>query len=133
MPQLDKLVFMSQLFWLILTFLTLYVFILKYILPTTAKTLKLRKKQILLNKNKTESLNSDRDAINLEYETVIQKILNSSRVSLLDTIMLSTSWSSNVLKEINETLFKDANARFLKGSADIIGKNYLIKNLIKTN
>lgn len=133
MPQLDKIVFMSQLFWFTLSFLSLYLIILRYVLPTVATTLKMRKKQILLNKHKVQNSALETETINLEYETIFQKALNKSRTSLLDTVVLSTAWSKDSLKSINETLFNDANKQFLKGSADIIGKNYLIKKLIKSN
>lgn len=133
MPQLDKLVFMSQLFWLVLTFLTLYIFLLKYVLPVVAKTLKVRKKQILANKTQTAEFTTQQESINAEYENIITKTLNNSNIFLGETITSSHAWSINVLKNVNETLFINANKQFLKASADIIGKNYLIKNLIKSN
>ncbi len=133
MPQLDKIVFMSQLFWFTLSFLSLYLIILRYVLPTVATTLKMRKKQILLNKHNVHNSALETETINLAYETIFQKALNKSRTSLLDTVVLSTVWSKDSLKSLNETLFTDANKQFLKGSADIIGKNYLIKKLIKSN
>lgn len=132
MPQLDKLVFLSQLFWLFLTFSILYLFILKYILPVVASALKLRKKQISINKAETTAFANQKDAITAGYENVVQKILNNSREALNETVVSSNTWSSNVLKNINETLFVDANKEFLKASVNIIGKNFLIKNLIKS-
>jgi F-type H+-transporting ATPase subunit b len=45
MPQLDRVTFVSQIFWCLLTFSSLYFILLKKTLPQIAKVLKLRKKK----------------------------------------------------------------------------------------
>jgi len=42
MPQLDKLSYAAELFWLLLVLTVLYVFLLRWVLPTLAVTLKIR-------------------------------------------------------------------------------------------
>jgi len=42
MPQLDKLSYFAELFWLLLVLIVLYVFLLRWALPTLAITLKIR-------------------------------------------------------------------------------------------
>lgn len=44
MPQLDKVTFISQLFWLILFFGLLFIYVNFYLVPTVAKNLKYRKR-----------------------------------------------------------------------------------------
>lgn len=43
MPQLDKLSFATQIFWLLVVFFFMYVILLRYILPNIYKILKIRK------------------------------------------------------------------------------------------
>jgi hypothetical protein len=51
MPQFDTLAFFSQLFWVFLVFLTLYLVLALYVLPSISVTLKARKKLSSLDKN----------------------------------------------------------------------------------
>jgi hypothetical protein len=44
MPQFDTFTFFSQLFWVFLLFLTLYISFLRWVLPAISITLKIRKK-----------------------------------------------------------------------------------------
>lgn len=46
MPQFDTFSFLSQLFWVFLLFLSLYIMLLRWVLPALAVTLKVRKKLI---------------------------------------------------------------------------------------
>ena len=71
MPQLNPEFWISQIFWLILTFGFLYVILSKIILPKISKNLETRKSQILENietadKQKEESENKIK-----EYEKII--------------------------------------------------------------
>jgi len=43
MPQFDSVPFLTQYFWLVLCFTTLYFFLEKYYLPSIARTLRLRR------------------------------------------------------------------------------------------
>jgi len=43
MPQFDSVPFLTQYFWLVLTFSVLYFFLEKYYLPSIARTLRLRR------------------------------------------------------------------------------------------
>ena len=49
MPQLNPEFWISQVFWLTLTFGLLYIFLSKFILPKISKNLETRKSQILEN------------------------------------------------------------------------------------
>jgi len=51
MPQLDQVTWFSQICWLVLIFLVLYVFILKDFAPTLYITKKIREKKTGLHEN----------------------------------------------------------------------------------
>ena len=79
MPQLNPEFWVSQIFWLILTFGFLFIILSKFILPKISNNLELRKSQILENietaeKQKMESENKIR-----EYETLINNSKNEAR------------------------------------------------------
>ena len=79
MPQLNPEFWVSQIFWLILTFGFLFIVLSKFILPKISNNLELRKSQILENieiaeKQKIESENKIR-----EYETLINNSKNEAR------------------------------------------------------
>jgi hypothetical protein len=59
MPQLDRVTFVSQIFWCLLTFSSLYFILLKKTLPQIAKVLKLRKKKIDSYEELLESLKNE--------------------------------------------------------------------------
>jgi len=79
MPQLNPEFWVSQIFWLILTFGFLFIILSKFILPKISNNLELRKSQILENieiaeKQKMESENKIK-----EYETLINNSKNEAR------------------------------------------------------
>ena len=57
MPQLDQMSFVSQVFWFLLTYYTLYSFILIYLLPPIFRILKYRTKKFELLINQINFLN----------------------------------------------------------------------------
>ena len=79
MPQLNPEFWISQIFWLVITFSLLFVILSKFILPKISKNIEFRKSQILDNiefaeKQKVESENKIK-----EYESLILKSKNESR------------------------------------------------------
>ena len=73
MPQLNPEFWISQIFWLILTFGTMYVVLSKFILPKISNNLESRKSQILENIEAAEKQREDSEAKLKEYDEVILK------------------------------------------------------------
>ena len=73
MPQLDPEFWISQIFWLIITFGILYVILSKFILPKISSNLELRKSQIQDNIEVAEKQREDSEVKLKEYEEIIQK------------------------------------------------------------
>ena len=73
MPQLNPEFWISQIFWLILTFGTMYVVLSKFILPKISNNLESRKSQILENIEAAEKQKEDSEAKLKEYDEVILK------------------------------------------------------------
>jgi F-type H+-transporting ATPase subunit b len=110
MPQLNPEFWISQIFWLILTFGILYVVLSKLILPKISSNLESRKSQILENIEAAEKQREDSEAKLKEYEIIISKskleaknIFNQSREKVLRDI---NSKKDLLNKQIDEEVAK---------------------------
>jgi F-type H+-transporting ATPase subunit b len=110
MPQLNPEFWISQIFWLILTFGILYVVLSKLILPKISSNLESRKSQILENIEAAEKQREDSEAKLEEYEVIISKskleaknIFNQSREKVLKDI---NSKKDLLNKQIDEEVAK---------------------------
>ena len=93
MPQLDPEFWVSQIFWLIITFGILYLVLSKLILPKISDNLETRKSQVLDNLELAEKQRNDSEAKLKEFENIILKskteaknLFNESRKKLLEDI-----------------------------------------------
>ncbi len=115
MPQLNPEFWISQIFWLILTFGILLIVLSKFILPKISYNLELRKSQILENietaeKQKVESENKIKD-----YELIITKTKNEARNYFNDARI-------KILKDIDKKkaqLENDINEEISKAEEEI--------------
>ena len=73
MPQLNPEFWISQIFWLILTFGIMYVVLSKFILPKISNNLESRKSQILENIEAAEKQREDSEVKLKEYDKIILK------------------------------------------------------------
>ena len=93
MPQLNPEFWVSQIFWLILTFGIMYLVLSKFILPKISKNLESRKSQILENIEAAEKQREDSESKLKEYDEIISKtkieatsIFNQAREKALKDI-----------------------------------------------
>ena len=92
MPQLNPEFWISQIFWLTLTFGILYIVLSKLILPKISANLELRKSQIQENIEAAEKQREDSELKLKEFEEIILK---------------SKSQAKNIFKETREKALKD--------------------------
>ena len=96
MPQLNPEFWISQIFWLILTFGTMYVILSKFILPKISNNLESRKSQILENIEAAEKQREDSEAKLKEYDEIILK---------------SKSEAKTIFNQTREKALKDISAK----------------------
>ena len=96
MPQLNPEFWISQIFWLTLTFGILYVVLSKLILPKISANLELRKSQIQENIEAAEKQRESSETKLKEYDEIIQK---------------SKLEAKNIFKEAREKTLKDINSK----------------------
>ena len=110
MPQLNPEFWISQIFWLTLTFGTLYVILSKLILPKISANLETRKSQILENIGAAEKHREESEQKIKEYNKIVQdnkmeakNYFNQARKKILKDINLK---KENLDKELNEEIRK---------------------------
>ena len=93
MPQLNPEFWVSQIFWLIVSFGSLFIVLSKIILPKISDNLETRKSQVLDNLELAERQRNDGEAKLKEFDNIILKskieaknLFNESRKKLLDSI-----------------------------------------------
>ncbi len=96
MPQLNPEFWISQIFWLILTFGTLYFILSKVILPKISANLELRKSQIQENIEAAEKQREESESKIKEYENIIIK---------------SKQEANNIYKNAREKTIKEINSK----------------------
>ena len=110
MPQLNPEFWISQIFWLVLTFGTLYLVLSKLILPKISANLEKRKSQILENIEAAEKSREESEEKIKEYNKIVQdskieakNYFNQTREKILKDI---NQKKENLDKEINEEIKK---------------------------
>ena len=110
MPQLNPEFWISQIFWLVLTFGTLYLVLSKFILPKISANLEKRKSQILENIEAAEKSREESEEKIKEYNKIVQdskieakNYFNQTREKILKDI---NQKKENLDKEINEEIKK---------------------------
>ena len=110
MPQLNPEFWVSQIFWLTLTFGILYIVLSKLILPKISNNLESRKSRILENIEAAEKQREDSELKLKEYEEIISK---------------SKLEAKSIFNQAREKALKDIGAKkevLVKQIGDEIGK-----------
>ncbi len=115
MPQLNPEFWISQIFWLTLTFGILYAVLSKLILPKISANLEMRKSQIQENVEAADKQRKSSEAKLKEYDDIILK-------SKLEAKNIFKDAKEKLFKEINlkkETLDKQIDAEIKKAEQEI--------------
>ena len=115
MPQLNPEFWVSQIFWLTITFGILYVVLSKFILPKISANLEVRKSQILDNIEAADKQREESELKIEEYEKIVQSSKNEAKNYFKQT-------REKLLKNINlkkDSLDKELNLEVQKGESEI--------------
>lgn len=121
MPQLDKVTFYSQIFWLIVVFFSLHYVFLKLILPTIAASLKYRNYVLSSYTNSQNMFSSEKlklDELQKQvFLTPLAKFSNYLSVvdSSTNSLLFSTSVSFQkfLYNNLSNSVFKDSWSLFV--------------------
>jgi len=115
MPQLNPEFWISQIFWLILTFGIMYFILSKFILPKISNNLESRKSQILENIEAAEKQREDSETKLKEYDEILLK-------SKMEAKSLFNQTREKALKDIGskkEVLDRQIDAEIIKAEKEI--------------
>jgi F-type H+-transporting ATPase subunit b len=115
MPQLDTEFWVSQIFWLSITFSILFVLLSKIILPKISANLETRKSLILENISTAEKKREESDSKIKEYNEMVEKSKNKARI-------LVNQAKERLIKDINlkkETLDNSLSNEIQKAEVEI--------------
>ena len=150
MPQLNPEFWISQVFWLILTFGFLFIILSKLILPKISNNIEDRKSKILENIETAEKQRSDSENKIKEYEKIIldsknhaknyfnearQKILkdiDSKREALEKEINKEIGDAEKEIVELNNTSVEKINKIAIETASDLV-ESFLETEVNKSN
>lgn len=126
MPQLDKVTFLSQFFWLCFFYLGFYYIVLKYFLPKISRILTLRKKKMNLSQYGSNSLDQENQQVRQKLDTILSKGLSLSRNVFTDFLSRTTNWLDESLTGVNKTHYKTVNNSYIQS----LGETSLSQNIL---
>ena len=101
MPQLDPSSFSSQLFWLTLSFVVLYVVLARFLLPRVQSVFDLRKQTIEGDIKHAEDMESEASRVRDAYEKTLAQARDKSKTIIADTKASIAATSSEKQAEID--------------------------------
>ena len=126
MPQLDKVTFLSQFFWLCFFYLGFYYLILKFYLPKISRILSLRKKKMGFSQEGMISLQQENQKVRENYQLLFSKALMTSRNLFNNFFSRTTNWLNNNATTINKKHYQGVNQSFVQS----LGETSLSQNLL---
>lgn len=105
MPQLDKLSFIPQLLWFFSIFFLVYIFLSQSVLPSLARSLKLRERVINEFQNSVKG-----DRLNEDYEQLVSKLketLGENKQVTEESLQKLTAVSEMNLQEAPDYLLRE--------------------------
>ena len=115
MPQLNPEFWVSQIFWLTITFGILYIVLSKLILPKISNNLEIRKSQILENIEAAENQRKESEEKIKEYNKIIQ----DSKIKAKNYYNQAREKILKDISEKKEKLDNDLNEEIKKAELDI--------------
>lgn len=130
MPQLDKVTFFSQYFWLCVFFFGFYIFQLKFFLPEMSRILKFRKKR--LSESSAVTLQGENNKVRTSTETALENLFKNLRNVFKESSSTNDKWLSEHRTKFSQD-FKKGNLKYLQSIAKKCLSNNLAIKSVNTN
>lgn len=125
MPQLDKVTFFSQFFWLCFFYLGFYIVLLKYFLPKMSRILKIRKKKMNTSQEGILTVVQENESVRNNFNLMIAKGLQTSRKMFYENMLRTTNWLEDIVTTTNRTHYQNINKVYIQS----VGDTSLTENL----
>ncbi len=126
MPQLDKVTFLSQFFWLCFFYIGFYFLILKFFLPKMSLILKLRKKKLASSQDNVNNFIQENQKIKTNCETLFTNALNASKKAFNDNFTRVEKWLVVKQENTEKKHYQSLNKNYISS----IGESSLNQNLV---
>jgi F-type H+-transporting ATPase subunit b len=126
MPQLDKVTFLSQFFWLCVFYLGFYYILLKHFLPRISRILALRKRKLNLSHQGIQSLHSENKTIKTSSDNILSNAFLTSKGTFENFFSQTNSWLQSTVNTVNKTHYQNINRSYL----DSLGETSLSQNIL---
>ena len=126
MPQLDKVTFLSQFFWLCFFYLGFYYVLVKYFLPKISRILALRKRKLSLSHQGIQSVHDENKQIRLNSDNILSKAFSTSKDIFQNFFSQTNNWLDNTVNSVNKTHYQGINKSYI----DFLGETSLSQNIL---
>jgi len=111
MPQLDKVTFLTQFFWLVLFYFGFYLLLVTHFLPKMGTLLKLR--QAKMNTLQDASKNHEKTDLHNHTNALLSSATKITKNSFVHTVQNTSTWLTQTLSTTNQKQFKQFNQKYL--------------------
>ena len=125
MPQLDKVTFLPQFFWLCFFYLGFYYLVVKYFLPNIIRILTLRQKKMNLSQHSFPAIHQENQQVRQSLDTILCGNFSISKNVFSDFLFDTNKWYLQNLTDGNKIQYKTANNSYLK----TLGNSCLSQNV----
>ena len=126
MPQLDKVTFLSQFFWLCFFYLGFYYVLVKYFLPKISRILALRKRKLSLSQEGIQSVHDEGKNIRSSSDTILSKAFSASKDVFQNFFSQTSTWLDTTVNSVNKTHYQTVNKSYI----DFLGETSLSQNIL---
>lgn len=123
MPQFDVSTFPTQVFWLVVSFILMYLLMARVALPRINRVLEERQRRIDDNLDRAQTLKEEADAAAAEYERVLEQARESARAAIGEASQEMADEASQRRAELEARLaaeIKDAEGRIAEAKDQAI-------------
>jgi F-type H+-transporting ATPase subunit b len=110
MPQLDFSTFPTQLFWLAVTFVTLYVLMKWLALPKVAAMIEARRKQLDDDLGRAERLRAEAESAQAAYQQIMATARAQAQAAVKETTDRLSAEAAERQRQLNEELARQTAA-----------------------
>jgi len=113
MPQLDKLTFFSQFFWLSFFFLGFYISLVKYYLPKMSKILKVRNIKVSSSQEGFSDVKKENGLVRENVDNLVVIGLKHSKQFFQESFQKTSDWVLGLVESTNKGSFQKMNHLYL--------------------
>jgi len=130
MPQLDKVTYASQFFWLSFFFLGFYAFLLKIFLPQINQILKVRMKKLGGSQTSLSTIQDENSTIQQKNELLFLRGIRDSKQFFNEASQKTNDWLVDSLDATNKGVFGNLNKTYIQTIGNVsLAQNSILKQL----